>query len=109
VRWKPYDEMTRVEQKMFWAAREGAMLHELPMPEVDDAKSDGGARWPAELPKDCVEVLSRWFDEGLIGVASSSDDRKLTSSEARSILADYGSWSPTYSLTLTDIGEAALL
>lgn len=109
VPWKPYDDMTRLEQKMFWAVRESAMLHELPMPEVDDPGSANEVRWPAELPEDCAKVLLQWFDDGLVGVVTTSDDRELPTSEARSVLADHGAWSPTYSLIITDAGEAGLV
>ncbi|KRC46537.1 MULTISPECIES: hypothetical protein [unclassified Nocardioides] len=106
---KPYDEMTRLEQKMFWAVREGAMLHELPMSEVDNPGSDNEVRWPAEQPEDCAGVLLRWFDEGLVGVMTTEDERDLPSAEARRVLADHEAWSSTHSLFITDSGDAALI
>lgn len=109
MRWKTYDEMSRLEQKMFWAVRESTMLHELPMPEVDNPGSDNEVRWPAEMPEDCAEVLLRWFDEGLVGVVTTRDAHDLPRTEARHVLADYTAWSSTYSLTITDAGEAALV
>lgn len=44
VRWKSDDEMSRLEQKMFWAGREEAMLHQLPLPEVDSPGSANEVR-----------------------------------------------------------------
>lgn len=41
VGWTPYDQMSRLEQKMYWAVRESAMLHEVPGLEVDDPGSPG--------------------------------------------------------------------
>lgn len=108
VRGKSYDEMSRLEQKMFWAVREETMLHELPLPEVDDPDSAHEVRWPAELPSDCALVLLAWFDAGLVGVTLTESRRAVPDSEARAILADHDAWSPTHSLVLTDAGEAAL-
>jgi chloramphenicol 3-O-phosphotransferase len=109
MRWRPYDEMSRLEQKMFWAVRESTMLHELPLPEVDDSGSHNEVRWPAESPADCADVLLAWFDAGLVGVMITGTDRDLPEPEAREVLANYAAWSPTYSLTITDAGEAALV
>lgn len=93
---------------MFWAVRESAMLHELPVPEVDDPVSAHEVRWPAERPADCAEVLLDWFDAGLIGVVTTGTERELSRAEARELLADHAAWSPAYSLISTDAGESAL-
>jgi hypothetical protein len=68
VRWKPYDQMGRLEQKMFWAVREFSDASRDPLPEVDDPGSANEVTWPAERPADCARVLLEWFDAGLVGV-----------------------------------------
>ena len=108
VRWKPYEEMSRLEQKMFWAVREETMLHELPLPEVDGPGSATEVRWPAERPADCASVLLAWFDAGLLGVMSTDSQQDVPRIQARQVLADHDAWSPTHSLVLTDAGVAAL-
>ena len=109
VHWKSYDEMSRLEQKMFWAVRESAMLQELPMPEVDSPGSDNEVRWPAERPADCADLLLQWFDQGFVSVMTTRGGRELPKTEARMVLADHAAWSTTYSLVITDAGEAALV
>lgn len=109
VHWKPYDQMSRLEQKMFWAVRESTMLHELPLPEVDSPGSTSEVSWPAERPADCAEVLIAWLDTGLVGVMITDTQRELSHPEAREALVNHSAWSPTYSLFITDAGEAALI
>lgn len=101
--------MSRLEHKMFWAVRESTMLHELPLLEVDDPGSQNELRCPAESAADCADVLLAWFDAGLVGVVITDTERDLHGPEAREVLAKYAAWSPTYSLTITDAGEAALV
>ena len=108
VRWKPYDQMSRLEQKMFWAVRESTMLHELPLPEGDDPGSANEVTWPAERPQDCAEVLLEWFDAGLVGVMITDTQREMPRAEARGVLVKHSAWSPMYSLLITAAGEAAL-
>jgi hypothetical protein len=108
VLWMPYDQMSRLEQKMFWAVRESAMLHELPVPEVDNPGSASEVRWAAEEPADCARVLLGWLDAGLVGVMSTDEERELPSADAREVLAKYAAGSPAYSLVLTDAGEFGL-
>lgn len=93
---------------MFWAVRESAMLHELPMPEVDSPGSEQEVRWPAEPPADCAKVLLEWFDAGLVGVTTTGTERELPQAEARELLADHAAWSPAHSLIITDAGDSAL-
>ena len=93
---------------MFWAVRESAMLHELPLPEVDDPGSFREVRWPAERPADCAEVLLEWFDAGLVGVMTTGTERDLPPAEARELLADHAAWSPAHSLVITAASESAL-
>lgn len=106
--WMPYDQMSRLEQKMFWAVRESAMLHELPLPEVDDPGSTNEVSWAAEEPADCARVLLGWLNAGLVCVISTDEQRDLPSADAREVLANYTAWSPAYSLVLTDAGEFGL-
>ena len=108
VRWRSYEEMSRLEQKMFWAVREEAMLHDLPVPEVDDPGSVHEVRWPAERPAECAAVLLAWFDAGLIDVMTTDSQQVIGRVEAREVLADHAAWGPTHSLVLTDAGEEAL-
>ena len=108
VCWKPYEQMSRLEQKMFWAVRESAMLHELPRAEVDNPGSVNEVTWSAVLPADCAAVLLGWFDAGLVGVMTTEAQRDLPSVEARRMLANHAAWSPTHSLLLTEAGEAGL-
>ena len=93
---------------MFWGAREEAMLHELPLPEVDAPGSANEVRWPAGRSADCASVLLGLFDAGLVGVMLTETQQDLPPAEAREVLADYGGWSPMHSLVITDAGEAAL-
>lgn len=93
---------------MFWAIREEAMLHELPLPEVDDPGSVREVRWPAERPWDCADVLLEWLDAGLLAVMVTDTQERLSAARAREVLTDHANWSATYWLTLTDAGESAL-
>lgn len=93
---------------MFWAVRESTMLHELPLPEVDAASTTNEVTWPAERPEDCTEVLLEWFDAGLVSVMITNTQQALPRTEAREVLVNHSAWSPTYSLLITDAGEAAL-
>lgn len=97
--------MSRLEQKMCWAA--SAMLNELPLSEIDDPGSGNEVKRPAEPPADCAEVLLQWFDAGLVGVMTIATDRDLPPTEARDVLANHEAWSPKYSLIITDAGGAA--
>jgi hypothetical protein len=106
--WKPYDQMSRLEKKMFWAVREATMLHELPLPEVDAPGSVNEVVWPSEQPEDCAALLLDWFDAGLVGVMETRTQRVPDRSQGRDVLANHEAWSPTHSLVLTDEGEAAL-
>src|SRR4051794_26272372 len=98
--------MTRLEQKMFWAVRESTMLHELPLPEVDDPGSPREVKWAAERPADCSEVLLAWFDAGLVGVMTTDTQQDVPQVDARELLADHAAWTPDYSLIITDAGES---
>ena len=93
---------------MFWAVREGAMLHELPLPEVDAPDSAHEVRWPAERPADCSSVLLAWFDAGLVSVMDTESQRDLPQVQARKVLGNHSAWSPDHSVVITDAGEEAL-
>jgi len=106
---KPYDQMSRLEQKMFWAVRESTMLRELAMPEVDSPGSVNEVVWPAEKPEECARVLLEWFDAGLVHVMTTVTQLDLPHDQARAALANYATWSTQYSLVITDAGESALV
>ena len=100
--------MSTVERKMFWAACETAMLHELPVEEHNHLP--GGIEVvPAQDPSECSRVLLDWFDAGLVTVSTTSPpERELEAAKARGLLADPTRWTPGHALVLTEEGESML-
>ena len=106
--WKSRHEMSFVERKMFWAACEAAMLHELPVAE-HNYLPDGVEVVPAHDPEACSQVLLDWFDAGLVTVSTSfPPETELEAAEARDLLADPSRWTPAHALVLTDLGDSFL-
>lgn len=105
--WKRYQEMSRIEQKLYWAVREESTLHEVPLPEIDRLPA-GDVEWPAEDPVECSRVLIDWLDAGLITVMQSNDEVELLPPGAREVLAMPERWSDQHALVLTDAGVVAL-
>lgn len=106
--WKSLQEMSAVERKMYWAVRETAMLHEVPL-EEQNLLSAGVEVVPAQDPAACSQVLLDWFDQGLATVTTTyPPESELDPETARALLADPKRWTPAHSLALTDAGDSAL-
>lgn len=109
VTWTPYEQMSRLEQKMFWAVREAAGLGQIAREEIDSPGTAFEQVWSAEDPAACAHVLVSWFDAGLVGVMDAETERDLPGATARALLADVGSWSDAHALAITEVGVLGLV
>ena len=106
--WPAFDDMSRVELKMYWAVREEATLRELPLEEQLQVRG-GTDVVSAEDPAACSRVLLSWCDQGLVTVMTPDDEVELPPEQARPVLERHEAWSDDHVLVATSAGVAALL
>ena len=89
--WKPWAQMTPVEQHLYVAVQEQSSPWEATRP----MRSPYGFDWPAVDPDECSEVLSGWLRAGLIGLYRTVGQANvdLTADEAEKMIADWPNWS----------------
>ena len=106
--WPAFDDMSRVELKMYWAVREEATLRELPLEEQLQVRG-GTDVVSAEDPAACSRVLLSWCDQGLVTVMTPDDEVELSPADARLVLERHEEWTDDHVLVATSAGVAALL